>query len=98
MLGLGTKSADRGGPGPAGPLDRIGRRNSGDPRSEATAVAAPVDRASRIAAAAASLGESVTPRLRALVAGGAPAGEVTRQAGAFAMIHFRRQGGMLAAL
>ncbi len=98
MFGLRTKSSDAGTPSSAGPLDRIGRRSAGDPRGESAVAAAPVDRASRLAAAAASLGESVAPRLRALVLAGASAGEVTRQAGSLTMVHFRGQGVMLAPL
>ena len=98
MFGLRTKSSDTGTPAPAGPLDRIGRRSLGDSRGESVAATAPADRASRLAAAAASLGDSVAPRLRTLVADGASAGEATRQAGSLTMIHFRSQGVMLAPL
>src|SRR4029453_4421092 len=38
------------------------------------------------------------PRLRALVKAGAPAGEITRQAGAVAQAHFRGKGVVLAPL
>jgi pilus assembly protein CpaF len=81
---------------PAGPLDRIGRRTAGEARSETAA--APADRAARLAAAAAALTGAVEPRLRALVKAGAPAGEITRQAGQLAQAHFRGNGVLLAPL
>ncbi|MPZ32160.1 MAG: CpaF family protein [Rhodospirillales bacterium] len=77
-------------------LDRIGRRTSGETRTETAA--APADRAARLASAAAALSEAVEPRLRVLVKAGAPAGEVTRQAGLLAQAHFRSNGVLLAPL
>ena len=44
------------------------------------------------------LREAVEPRLRALVKAGAPAGEITRQAGQLAQVHFRGNGVLLAPL
>jgi pilus assembly protein CpaF len=83
-------------PAPTGPLDRIGRRMPAEGRSSATTGA--VDRSARIAAAAATLEDAVTPRLRELMKGGAPAGEVSRQAGSLAQLHFRNSGVLLAPL
>ncbi len=80
----------------AGPLDRIGRRTSGEGRAEMAA--APADRAVRVASAAAALRAVVEPRLRAMVKAGAPAGEITRQAGQLAQAHFRGNGVLLAPL
>src|SRR6187402_519916 len=74
-----------------GALDRLGRR--GDLRPEA-----PGDRETRLAAAAASLSSSVAPRLRELIDNGMPPGEVARQAGQQAQIHFRQNGVMLSPL
>jgi pilus assembly protein CpaF len=79
---------------PAG-LDRIGRRASADGRPEA---AAAPDRDARLAAAAATLRDIVEPKLRDLLKSGAPAGEVTRQAGNLTQIHFRSNGVPLAPL
>ena len=81
---------------PAGPLDRIGRRTSGEARTDTAA--APADRAARLASVAAALSGAVEPRLRALVKAGAPAGEITRQAGQLAQAHFRGNGVLLAPL
>src|SRR5258707_10892589 len=80
---------------PAGPLDRIGRRTPADGRPGA---AGPVDRSARIAAAAAALHDAVTPRLREMMKAGASAGEVSRQAGLLAQLHFRNSGALLAPL
>jgi pilus assembly protein CpaF len=83
---------------PAGPLDRIGRRSVSDARPEGAAPTAPVDRQARLAEAAASLSNVVGPRLRSLVTAGTPAGEVTRQAGLQAQVHFRGYGVLLSPL
>jgi len=80
---------------PLGPLDRLGRRG-GDQRSDAPA--APVDRETRLAAAGTSLAAAVGPRLRELIGNGTPSGEVARQAGQQAQIHFRQHGVMLSPL
>ena len=42
--------------------------------------------------------DAVEPRLRALIKAGMPAGEVTRQAGQLAQVHFRSNGVLLAPL
>src|SRR5215510_10538644 len=78
----------------AGPLDRLGRRNIAESRPESSAN----DRDSRIAAAASSLSEALTPKLRALITNNQPAGEVARQAGQLVQAHFRSQGVMLSPL
>ena len=96
MFGRLSKQPQDAPSAPSGPLDRIGRRTSGEGRSETTA--APADRAARLASAAAALSEAVEPRLRALVKAGAPAGEITRQAGQLAQAHFRGNGVLLAPL
>jgi pilus assembly protein CpaF len=92
---LGKKSEEAPGP-PAGPLDRIGRRGPAEARAEAVVPAA--DREARLAAAAATLREAVEPRLQVMVDAGAPAGEITRQAGGLAQAHFRSSGVLLAPL
>ena len=79
---------------PAGSLDRIGRRNAAEARPDA----APLDREARLAAAAAALQQVVAPRLRDMVKAGAAAGEITRQAGELAQLHFRSSGVLLAPL
>jgi pilus assembly protein CpaF len=79
---------------PAG-LDRIGRRGSAGGRPEA---AVAPDRDARLAAAAATLRDIVEPKLREILKSGAPAGEVTRQAGILTQIHFRSNGVPLAPL
>jgi pilus assembly protein CpaF len=79
----------------AGPLDRLGRRG-GEQRPDIAAT--PADRETRLAAAAASLAAAVGPRLRQLIGAGVPAGEVARQAGQQAQIHFRQNGVMLSPL
>jgi pilus assembly protein CpaF len=95
VFGLLNKSPEGSEPAPpVGPLDRLGRRNAADGRADAT----PGDRDAKRAAAAASLAASVAPRLRELIAGGAPAGEIARQAGQQAQIHFRQNGVMLSPL
>ncbi|HZB55328.1 MAG TPA: hypothetical protein VE527_16960, partial [Reyranella sp.] len=96
MFGRPSKQTPEDPSAPSGPLARIGRRTSGEARTEAAA--APADRAVRVAAAAAALSEVVGPRLRAMVKAGAPAGEVTRQAGQLAQAHFRGNGVLLAPL
>jgi pilus assembly protein CpaF len=96
MFGRLSKQPQEAPGAPAGPLDRIGRRTSGEARAETAAT--PADRAARLASAAAALSEAVEPRLRALVKAGAPAGEITRQAGALAQAHFRGNGVVLAPL
>ena len=96
MFGRLSKQTQEAPSAPAGPLDRIGRRTSGEGRAETAA--APADRAARVASAAAALSEVVEPRLRAMVKAGAPAGEITRQAGQLAQAHFRGNGVLLAPL
>ena len=91
---LGKKSEEM--PSLTAGLDRIGRRASADGKPEAAAVAP--DRDARLAAAAATLRDIVEPKLRELLKSGAPAGEVTRQAGNLTQIHFRSNGVPLAPL
>ncbi|MFI5000512.1 MAG: ATPase, T2SS/T4P/T4SS family [Reyranellales bacterium] len=98
MFGSRTKSPDAGAEALAGPLDRIGRRSTGEQRAESMPVQAPVTRESRLAIAVAALAQAVAPRLRELVVDGASAGEVTRQAGALTLQHFRGHGVTLAPL
>jgi pilus assembly protein CpaF len=94
MFGLRNKKPEEA---PAvGPLDRLGRRNSAETRPDAAA--APVGKEARQASVAATLQDAVAPRLRAMVKAGAPAGEVTRQAGLLAQLHFRSNGVLLAPL
>lgn len=80
---------------PAG-LDRLGRRASAEAKPEAAGPAP--DRDARLAAAAATLRDMVEPRLREMLKSGAPAGEVTRQAGILTQTHFRSNGAPLAPL
>jgi pilus assembly protein CpaF len=80
---------------PAGPLDRIGRRVVAETRSKGPAN---VDRAARVADAAAALQDAVGPRLREMLKAGAPAGEISRQAGQLTQLHFRNSGVLLAPL
>ena len=82
---------------PAGALDRIGRRTSAEPRADAQR-RRPIGKQARLASAAAALRDAVAPRLRDLVKAGAPAGEITRQAGLLAQTHFRGNGVLLAPL
>jgi pilus assembly protein CpaF len=96
MFGLRNKPPEPVSDMPAGPLDRIGRR--ADARPDGAAPGAPLDRQARLAEAAASLAAIVAPRLRALITAGTPAGEVTRQAGLQAQVHFRSHGIMLSPL
>jgi pilus assembly protein CpaF len=98
MFGLRTsKKAEPGAESQAGVLDRIGRRVIAEGRSEGAA-GSHADRQGRLDATAATLAEVVAPKLRELLRGGAPAGEVTRQAGSLVQIHFRSQGIALAPL
>ena len=96
MFGRLSKQPQEATGAPSGPLDRLGRRAPVEARSD-TAIA-PADRTARLASAAAALSEAVEPRLRTLVKAGAPAGEVTRQAGLLAQAHFRANGVLLAPL
>src|SRR5713101_122486 len=94
MFGLRNKKPEEA---PAvGPLDRLGRRNSAETRPDAQA--ASVGKEARLASVAAALQDAVAPRLREMVRAGAPAGEVTRQAGQLAQLHFRSNGVLLAPL
>jgi pilus assembly protein CpaF len=94
VFGLLNKSPESEPPAPAGPLDRLGRRGAAEGRADA----GPADRDAKRAAAAASLAETVAPRLRELIASGVPAGEIARHAGQQAQIHFRQNGVMLSPL
>jgi pilus assembly protein CpaF len=98
MFGLRNKSPEPATEVAAGPLERIGRRSAGDTRGDAAAPGTPVDRQARLADAAANLAKSVGPRLRALLTAGTPAGEITRQAGLQAQVHFRSYGILLSPL
>ena len=99
MFGLrSSKNVEPAAETQVGALDRIGRRVTAEGRSDAPAGANQADRQSRLGAAAASLTDVVAPRLRELVGTGAPAGEVTRQAGSLVQIHFRGHGMVLAPL
>ena len=94
MFGLRNKKPEEA---PAvGPLDRLGRRNSAETRPDAAA--APVGKEARLASVAATLQDAVAPRLREMVKAGASAGEITRQAGLLAQLHFRSNGVLLAPL
>ena len=97
MFGLRNKASEPAAEAATGPLDRIGRRSAPDAADSAPPVP-PADRPARIAAAAATLADSVAPVLRKLVAAGTSAGEVTRQAGLQAQVHFRNHGVMLSPL
>src|SRR5436190_14949488 len=98
MFGLVNKSPETApAAAPAGPLDRLGRRGAAA-EQRAEAAASPADRETRLAAAAASLGSAVAPKLRELIGNGVPAGEIARQAGQQALIHFRQQGVTLSPL
>ena len=97
MFGLRSRKPETAeATAPAGPLDRLGRRSSGETR--AGAAAASVGKEARLASVAAALQGAVAPRLREMVKAGAPAGEVTRQAGQLAQLHFRSNGVLLAPL
>jgi pilus assembly protein CpaF len=95
MFGRLGKKPEEAPSAAGGALDRIGRRGAADARADAPSAS---DREARLAAAAATLREVVEPRLRAMVDAGAPAGEITRQAGALAQVHFRSSGVTLAPL
>jgi pilus assembly protein CpaF len=97
MFGL-RKSADAETSAPSGPLDRIGRRTTADARPDSGPAAIASDRSTRLSSAVAGLAEAVGARLREMVGSGAPAGEVTRQAGALVQLHFRAHGIVLAPL
>jgi pilus assembly protein CpaF len=92
MFGLRNKTPQPASDVPAGPLDRIGRRSVADARPEGAPQSAPLERQARLAGAAAKLAEVVGPQLRSLISAGMPAGEVTRQAGLQAQVHFRSHG------
>src|SRR5260370_21628475 len=99
MFGVGSRKAEAAegeAAARAGPLDRLGRRTSAETR--AGAQAASVGKEARLASVAAALQDAVAPRLREMVRAGAPAGEVTRQAGQLAQLHFRSNGVLLAPL
>src|SRR5262245_51928133 len=98
MFSLRNKASEPATEASAGPLDRIGRRSAAEVRPDGAAAAAPIDRQARVAEAAASLTETVGSRLRGLVGAGTPAGEVTRQAGLQAQVHFRSYGILLSPL
>jgi pilus assembly protein CpaF len=98
MFGLRNRTPEPAADAPAGPLDRIGRRSLADVRADAATSVTPVDRQARLADAAASLAGVVGPRLRSLLTAGTPAGEVTRQAGLQAQVHFRSCGVLLSPL
>ena len=98
MFGLRSKKPEtvEAAEAAVGPLDRLGRRASAEAR--AGAQAASVGKEGRLASVAATLQAAVAPRLREMVRAGAPAGEVTRQAGQLAQLHFRTNGVLLAPL
>src|SRR5262245_58188479 len=94
MFGLRSgKPDDAAHPGER--LDRLARRKPVEPVQGSDAS---TDRDGRLAAATTSLGEAVAPKLRDMLKAGAPAGEITRQAGALAQLHFRSHGVPLAPL
>src|SRR5882757_3668439 len=76
----------------------FGLRSKKPDVSEAASPASPLDRLGRLASVAAALHDAVAPRLRGMVRAGAPAGEITRQAGQLAQLHFRSNGVLLAPL
>lgn len=94
MFGLRGKKATKEETAGVDALDRLGRRSATDARADA----GPSDRVARLAVAQASLADTVGSRLRELVTGGIPAGEVTRQAGVLAQAHFRSHGVLLTPL
>src|SRR5258708_35438748 len=97
MFGLRSrKPATAEAAAPAGPLDRLDRRSSGETR--AGAAAASVGKEARLASVAAALHDAVAPRLREMVMAGAPSGELTRQAGQLSQHHLRRHGSPLSPL
>jgi pilus assembly protein CpaF len=97
MFGLRSKKPDVSeAASPASPLDRLGRRTSAETRADTPG--ASVNKEARLASVAAALHDAVAPRLREMVRAGAPAGEITRQAGQLAQLHFRSNGVLLAPL
>jgi pilus assembly protein CpaF len=98
MFSLRNKSSAPVSDTLAGPLDRIGRRGVAETRPDGASPPTPLDRETRLAEAAASLAGAVGPRLRSLLTAGGSAGEVTRQAGLQAQVHFRSRGIMLSPL
>ena len=74
---------------PAGRLDRLARRKPAETQQASDPAA---NRHGRLAAAIASLSEAVGPKLREALKAGAATGEITRQAGALAQLHFRSHG------
>ncbi|MBS0222853.1 MAG: CpaF family protein [Proteobacteria bacterium] len=98
MFGLRGKNSARTADVATGALDRLGRRTpAGEPGVD-RAPAAPVDRATRIAGAAATLAKAVAPRLQDLLKAGTSAGEITRQAGLQTQSHFHGHGVILSPL
>ncbi|WIM13235.1 ATPase, T2SS/T4P/T4SS family [Enhydrobacter sp.] len=95
MFGLRSRSTAAVSEARADALDRLGRRA---PERRPDSAAAPIDRSARLDAAAATLAEAVGPGLQALVKAGAPAGEITRQAGLQTQSHFHGHGVILAPL
>jgi pilus assembly protein CpaF len=95
MFGLRSRSTAAVSEARADALDRLGRRA---PERRPDSAAAPIDRSARLDAAAATLAEVVGPGLQALVKAGAPAGEITRQAGLQTQGHFHGHGVILAPL
>jgi pilus assembly protein CpaF len=98
MFSLRNKTPEPAAEVVPGPLDRIGRRVVADQRTDGPVQTSPGDRQARLVEAAGSLAEAVGPRLRSLVTQGTPAGEVTRQAGLQAQVHFRSHGILLSPL
>jgi pilus assembly protein CpaF len=99
MFGLRTtKTAEPAAEPQGSALDRIGRRVAAEGKADVPATTGSSDRQSRLAAAAVNLADAVAPRLRELVGGGTPAGEVTKLAGSLVQIHFRGHGIVLAPL
>src|SRR5262245_62042570 len=74
---------------PAGRLDRLARRKPAETQHASDPAA---NRDGRLAAAIASLSDAVGPKLREALKAGAATGEITRQAGALAQLHFRSHG------
>jgi pilus assembly protein CpaF len=95
MFGLRSRSTAAASEAGAEALDRLGRRA---PERRPESAATPIDRSARLDAAAATLAEVVGPGLQALVKAGAPAGEITRQAGLQTQSHFHGHGVILAPL
>jgi pilus assembly protein CpaF len=95
MLNKGSEGEPAAVATTTGPLDRLGRRGT---ELRTDAAPSPQDREARLGQAASSLGASVAPKLRELIGNGTPHGEITRQAGQQAQIHFRQHGVMLSPL